>query len=537
MFNNYFYLNRCAVELNKILSGNKFYNAFTQEKNKLYLNCSTDEFPDRHLVISTDQNIPYLLIKENHKKAKKNVFDFFTEFFPSNLITVLTAVSDRIILLKFENFDLFYILRGKDSNIVAVSEDKFNQFQKFSYTKPDELKDELFSLEYTSEYNLPDLEELQGKSYTEIKKNNPAFTKDIIFEAETRSTVQKPEVLRESIDDIFYKSIAVFWNEENDKADFAPASYVSKNGLEFGETFPDFNTALLKYISLKFSTEKNLRIKKELEKYFDKELGKLAGKLNQLKSRIETGSRDKEYNNYGGIILANLYKIKKGDKEISAEVFDSGKEIIIKLDEKLTPAENAEKYFDKSKSEKTNFEVSKRLYESTKTDYDRLKILQGKSEQTEDVNELQNIKNNLNIKQKQTHQNKMEEKINYRHYIIDGKYDLYVGRDSKSNDMLTVKFAKQNDYWFHARGLPGSHVVLRNNNPKEGIPKNILKIAASIAAYYSKAKTAGTAPVAFTNAKYVTKKKGMAPGQVIMQKEDVLLVKPEIPTNCEYVED
>ena len=110
-----------------------------------------------------------------------------------------------------------------------------------------------------------------------------------------------------------------------------------------------------------------------------------------------------------------------------------------------------------------------------------------------------------------------------------------MGRDSRENDYLSIKFAKQNDYWFHSRGLPGSHVLLRVENTKEIIPKNILKQVASIAAFYSKAKTAKVAPVSYTFAKFVHKKKGMEPGQVLLQRENVLLVKPEIPKNCEPI--
>jgi predicted ribosome quality control (RQC) complex YloA/Tae2 family protein len=126
-------------------------------------------------------------------------------------------------------------------------------------------------------------------------------------------------------------------------------------------------------------------------------------------------------------------------------------------------------------------------------------------------------------------------KSKFKHYVIENKYDVYVGKDSANNDLLTMKFAKQNDYWFHARSVPGSHVILRVLNNKEPVPKNVIKSAASIAAFHSKAKTSGLAPVSYTFKKYVTKKKGMEPGKVALLKEDVLLVKPGIPANCEYV--
>ena len=134
-------------------------------------------------------------------------------------------------------------------------------------------------------------------------------------------------------------------------------------------------------------------------------------------------------------------------------------------------------------------------------------------------------------------QNAKETQVfNFRHFLIDNKYHLYVGKDSKNNDLLTLKFAKQNDYWFHARSVSGSHAVLRVDNIKEAIPKSILKKAASIAGFYSKAKTSKVTPVTYTLKKYVVKKKGMEPGKVALLKENVLLVPPEIPIECVIID-
>jgi len=101
--------------------------------------------------------------------------------------------------------------------------------------------------------------------------------------------------------------------------------------------------------------------------------------------------------------------------------------------------------------------------------------------------------------------------------------------------LLTTRFAKQNDFWFHARSVSGSHVVLRVENTKDVVPKSILKKVASLTAYHSKAKTAGVVPVSYTFKKYVIKRKGQPPGQVSLLKEEVLLVKPEIPGDADYL--
>ena len=126
-------------------------------------------------------------------------------------------------------------------------------------------------------------------------------------------------------------------------------------------------------------------------------------------------------------------------------------------------------------------------------------------------------------------------KNKFRQFILYDKYLIFVGKNSKNNDELTTSFAKQNDYWFHARSVSGSHVVLRYDKSHGEIQKILLEKTASLAAFYSKAKTSGLVPVSYTQKKYVIKRKGMEPGKVYLLKEKVLIVKPEIPKECKLV--
>jgi predicted ribosome quality control (RQC) complex YloA/Tae2 family protein len=110
-------------------------------------------------------------------------------------------------------------------------------------------------------------------------------------------------------------------------------------------------------------------------------------------------------------------------------------------------------------------------------------------------------------------------------YILEGQWKVLVGRTEKDNDTLSLKVAKPNDWWFHARGMPGSHVILKvpvGEDPN----RDILKKAASIAAYYSKARTGGVVAVSCTRARFVTKPRGAKPGTVRIRKENVLKVRP-----------
>ncbi|MEX2088804.1 MAG: NFACT RNA binding domain-containing protein, partial [Bacteroidota bacterium] len=124
---------------------------------------------------------------------------------------------------------------------------------------------------------------------------------------------------------------------------------------------------------------------------------------------------------------------------------------------------------------------------------------------------------------------KQKEEVPFRIFTVDGGFQVWAGKSSENNDLLTTKYAKPNDYWFHARGSSGSHVILRAGTGKGEPGKKALEQAASVAAYYSKMKKAKNIPVAMTLKKYVRKPKGAPVGTVTIEREKVLFVDPELP--------
>ncbi|MBC8419805.1 MAG: NFACT RNA binding domain-containing protein [Pseudomonadota bacterium] len=110
-------------------------------------------------------------------------------------------------------------------------------------------------------------------------------------------------------------------------------------------------------------------------------------------------------------------------------------------------------------------------------------------------------------------------------YELPGGWKVLAGKSEADNDYLSLKMAKPNDYWFHVRGMPGSHVILRAK-PSEDPDRETLKQAAAVAAFHSKARNGGIVPVTCTKARYVTKPRGAKPGTVEIRKESVLKVRP-----------
>ena len=113
-------------------------------------------------------------------------------------------------------------------------------------------------------------------------------------------------------------------------------------------------------------------------------------------------------------------------------------------------------------------------------------------------------------------------------YALPGDWTVLAGKTDADNDRLSLKVAAPNDWWFHVRGMPGSHVILRAKEGEEP-DRETLKAAAAIAAYHSKARNGGVTAVSCTRARYVSKPKGAKPGTVSIRKETVLSVRPSIP--------
>jgi len=217
--------------------------------------------------------------------------------------------------------------------------------------------------------------------------------------------------------------------------------------------------------------------------------------------------------------MANIWKIKKGDVIYEGE--DENGSVNVKLKETLSPQENAKNYFEKYKKQKGSGGLIEKKLENVKKDRAAL------------AEEIEKIKNNEDYKilKKQVvreEKNKNDETNKFRKFKVDEDLEVWVGKDSASNDLLTMKYSAQNDLWFHVRGFSGSHTVLKTGSKKEIDKKHII-VAAAISAYYSKARNGGNVPVAYTERKYVRKQKGFKEGSVMLEKEKVIFVKPGLP--------
>ncbi|MFN5888928.1 MAG: NFACT RNA binding domain-containing protein [Bacteroidota bacterium] len=261
-------------------------------------------------------------------------------------------------------------------------------------------------------------------------------------------------------------------------------------------------TAFREYI---FQTQKHQKLRKT-----EQRLQHLNRILKDSISRLENLKLKRSNKEIGDLILAHAHSLRPGISKALVTDYYTQQRIWLKLNPDLSAADNAKKYYGKAKNEVIENQKLKENIETTKTS---IKLLEAEYSKILEINNLKDLK-----PFKKEDVLKKTDTLPYKELTIQG-YTLWVGKNAKSNDEL-LRLSSKNDLWLHAKDFTGSHVIIR----KRGIeyPKEIVEIAAKLAATNSKAKTQSVVPVIFTLRKFVTKVKGGLPGQVNIQKESII---------------
>lgn len=534
MIKNYFFLSRLAFELKNLIVGATINDSFSYQKDTLEIILrNKNEFV---LEFCVNHTLPFILIKETFSRKKKNSIDIFPQIINLKFSDVFIAKNDRVLLFLIENeISLFFTIRGKFTNLYLLSDENFFSFKKIPDEDLDKIKKEFLSLEYSHPLTQPDFQEEDNQlPFEELRRKYPFISSEIISR-EIQNSDDYLNEIKSEISKIFYDKFYIV----NDVFSNDIKIYTTLSDNFDEDKVKEYSSALettKNYIKILNQNEEFNNLFKLATKHIDKELTYLNKKRENLQKRIDEGSKEAYYRKIAELLLINKSKLEKGLNEICLQDIYSNEEISIQLNKKLNPQQNIEHYFDKAKDEKIFFDRVNKIIPELNNKISNLEISKSKLNDCKTLKDIQMIIKDVGIKMKNISQKPDEPKIKFKHYVIENRYNVYVGRDSKSNDLLTLKFAKQNDYWFHARSVSGSHVVLRIDNKNEAVPKSILKKVASIAAFHSKAKNSSLVPVSYTFKKYVIKKKGMDIGQVALLNEQTLLVKPEIPSDAVFIE-
>ena len=260
----------------------------------------------------------------------------------------------------------------------------------------------------------------------------------------------------------------------------------------------------------------------------------------QQKQMKDTAKKDK-YKVYGELINTYGYSLPEGSRSLQALNYYTNEEITIPLDETLTPAQNSKKYFDRYTKLKRTEEALTTQIADTESEIEHLESISNALDIARSESDLSQIKEELTqygyIKRHYSSKKgaKMQAKSKPFHYISSDGFDIYVGKNNFQNDELTFKFATGNDWWFHAKKMAGSHVVVKTKDGE--LPDRTFEEAGRLAAYYSKGRTAPKVEIDYIQKKHVKKPGGAKPGFVVYYTNYSLMAEPDISQLKEASED
>ncbi len=298
------------------------------------------------------------------------------------------------------------------------------------------------------------------------------------------------------------------------------------------ESFSDISELLYSFYAKKDIYSRMHQKSTDLRKVLQSAVERTSKKYDiQRKQLTDTEKRDK-YRIYGELLQTYGYEAAKGDKSITVLNYYTNEEITIPLDDTLTPLENANKYFNKYNKLKRTYEASLLLVKESKEMLDHLYSLQNSMEIAETEADLSEIKEEMILlglvrSKSGKKQAGKTEKSKPLHFISSDGFHMYVGKNNLQNDRLTFKTAGSKDLWFHAKEMPGSHVIVKLEGA-EDVPDATYEEAARLAAFYSTGKTSPKVEIDYTRRGNLKKPPQANPGYVIYHTNYSMVALPDI---------
>jgi len=570
MLSNYFTFLHCAQLLNERYADSVIAEVYSQEKNTL---CIVLYTPEPHtLVISCEPRKNFILARAGEIRSRKNSIDLFPAAINAHLVSAYVDSTDRIVYLELSN-GLYFLIEmfGAKANILLCNQEGriVDAFLSKKVTVGEKRTLQQKAQKVSVDDFVPEknffIQALQNSSEKSIaaavKKIIPKLSSTLATEilhcSNVAADVQQQKLSVSNCAAVYERAHELVSKMLHAAHRVNPLIYFSNTTPAVfsllplqhcaslrAESYDDLFTGIQKFISAEKSVSAFEQEKKEIQSWIGKELEKTSRTIHSIELELHDTARAEHYETSAKLLLSNLQKLSKGMKSIELEnSFSNNEVVVITLDSSLSPAQNAERYFEKAKKSKTKREEAR----------ERLVLLRQRYNDLERFNaQLNNFieqhkpdlslgkagisfKNFLNLYKEEFHRlgfmTEQEQKKlpPFKIFTVDGGFTVYAGKNSGNNDLLTMKYAKSNDLWFHARGSSGSHVVLKVGSGDGTPSKKAIHQAAAIAAYYSKMKNAKNVPIAMVEKKFVRKPKGATAGTVVIEREKVIFVEPGLP--------
>ena len=547
MFNSWFHIRSIAIFLKTALHGAVIDSCYTHHKNELVIGIAKSA-QISGLRLLFENPLPYLEI-ETQSHEPRNRVPLFKSLTGLQIDNVFRHRTDRQILisLKKETGYLLLELYGMNGNIYHL-DSSFQVMATFRKTKNVPAVD-------FSNFTTGDTLFISRDDFSNTLNTNPeatvnvllrrlpipVFSKTLIDEILYRAGLPGKTLfinLNESQSNKLYQSIidAMAQIEENryyiyesEPPLFALLPLLSRRDNDC-RRFDSIIDATRHFISTFYRINNLDLLRRQLSNRLTRELEQLQRKQHNQQRDLEQLPTAGEFRSWADTLLNNIHRIQGHTESIDLPSPDNpDKSLRIPLNPKLNAAENANRYYEKSRQiDRSRKELADSIKETAQS-IRKITTLLNQIGASDDLKSLQKIKKQIpeHLLQKATTK-ATEERKPYHHFVIHN-HDILVGRSAKDNDELSFKHARPEDFWFHVEHGPGSHVVVRNPGKRESLSNEMIELAAGIAAFYSKAKHSNLVPVIYTKRKYIWKRKNMPPGKVFTKFTKSVIVKPMDP--------
>lgn len=548
MVTNYHTLKALAENWSQDLPGCIVGDAYSQSKDELTLALAS---PEKTWMVRAATRSPfqYLFRSAGYNKARRNVATLFKSAFDKTVVSVRIADRDRIVFIELDDGSAFqFMLFGSSANVLLVNVDglvvEAFQHQEKWLGQPAPLPSPaplINTLDLFEDRWHADRKTITRALSSALPFFNATLAQEVCLR--TGITSVKPAACSENDrhrlfdeairlqDELSQPAPRIYWDGDR-VVQFSLIELKIHAGLS-EEVFGDVDKALSVFIRRKLGQRGFDEVYMPLEKALLNACKQYRARLETMLTSMAEESRADRYERWGHLLMASQASVPARAEKINVpDLFEANQIVTIPLDPNLSGIANAQKYYDKARQTR----------QARTHAEDRLLLTEQRALEAETLlAEVQKLTTRSEVlKFEKDHAGRLApflgqrasdsvQQVPFRRFDLGGGYEVWVGKNAKQNDALTFHHARKFDFWLHARGVPGSHTVLRRPGRTAQPDKNIKEQAAAIAAYYSKAKGSHLVPVIMTERKYVRKPRGAAQGTVIVEKEEVLIVEPGLP--------
>jgi predicted ribosome quality control (RQC) complex YloA/Tae2 family protein len=531
------------------LVGYRLVDAFTQQRAELTL---AFEHPAREHVWRVQVGVRpvYLFRSEGYNRARRNTATLFEAAQGLTVSGVRIAERDRFVLFDFARDDgaaagtLHLVLFGSRANVLwsTDGDTTAEAFQHAAEVEGEPLPRPRPARLPTSGAELA--ERWKGNSERALRRAWPLFDDLLTREALTRwggnpdsLDPSQPDAAAwsnvhgacESVhtDALRADAPAVLWRGEQAHTLTLLPLQQPTPGLRL-ETVPSADQAMRLFARRALGQQRFAARYDRVHARLARAAERGERRVEQMLEALSQPSRADEHELAGHLLMAQLGAVPPhADRVTLDDLFEGGTRTLA-LDPALSPAENAQRYYERARAARRSRETAEERFERSHDESERLRAALTGLEAVQTLGELDAWEGEHAEVIATSSPSQQDETLPYRTFDIGGGYEAWVGKGAHQNDRLTLHHARPFDVWLHARGTPGSHVIVRVKGRQDVPPPPVLERAAALAAWYSKQRGSSLVPVIHSPRKHVRKPKGAPPGSVRVLREETLLVAPGV---------